>query len=72
VDIHPLHLHRYSFELTRIGGKATARVVKDVVMLGGFQEVAFDFVGDHLGPTFLHCHQQSHMDFGLMAPFDRV
>jgi FtsP/CotA-like multicopper oxidase with cupredoxin domain len=23
-DIHPLHLHRHSFELTRIGGKPTA------------------------------------------------
>ena len=37
-DIHPLHLHRHSFELTRIGGKPTAGVIKDVVMLGGFQE----------------------------------
>ena len=35
-DIHPLHLHRHSFELTRIGGKPTAGVIKDVVMLGGF------------------------------------
>ena len=37
-DIHPLHLHRHSFELTRVGGKPTAGVMKDVVMLGGFQE----------------------------------
>ena len=35
-DVHPLHLHRHSFELTRIGGKPTAGVIKDVVMLGGF------------------------------------
>ena len=38
-DIHPLHLHRHSFELTRMGGKATRGVMKDVVMLGGFQEL---------------------------------
>ena len=69
-DIHPLHLHRHSFELTRIGGKPTAGVLKDVVMLGGFQELEFDFVADNPGPTLFHCHQQLHMDFGFMALFN--
>jgi FtsP/CotA-like multicopper oxidase with cupredoxin domain len=69
-DIHPLHLHRHSFELVRIGGKATAGVIKDVVMLGGFQEIEFDFVADNPGRTLFHCHQQLHMDFGFMALFD--
>jgi len=32
-DIHPLHLHRHSFELVRVGGKPSAGVIKDVVML---------------------------------------
>lgn len=68
-DIHPLHLHRHSFELTRIGGKPTAGVMKDVVMLGGFQELEFDFVADNPGLTLFHCHQQLHMDFGFMALF---
>jgi FtsP/CotA-like multicopper oxidase with cupredoxin domain len=68
-DIHPLHLHRHSFELTQIAGNATAGVVKDVVMLGGFQELAFDFVADNPGLTLFHCHQQLHMDFGFMALF---
>jgi FtsP/CotA-like multicopper oxidase with cupredoxin domain len=69
-DVHPLHLHRHSFELTRVGGKPTAGVVKDVVMLGGFQELEFDFVADNPGPTLFHCHQQLHMDFGFMALFN--
>jgi FtsP/CotA-like multicopper oxidase with cupredoxin domain len=69
-DIHPLHLHRHSFELTRIGGKPTAGVIKDVVMLGGFQEAEFDFVADNPGQTLFHCHQQLHMDFGFMALFN--
>jgi FtsP/CotA-like multicopper oxidase with cupredoxin domain len=68
-DIHPLHLHRHSFELTRIGGKATSGVIKDVVMLGGFQELAVDFLAENPGPTLFHCHQQLHMDFGFMALF---
>ena len=65
-DIHPLHLHRHSFELTRVAGKPTAGVIKDVVMLGGFQEIEFDFVADNPGDTLFHCHQQLHMDFGFM------
>jgi FtsP/CotA-like multicopper oxidase with cupredoxin domain len=71
-DIHPLHLHRHSFELVRVGGKPTAGVLKDVVMLGGFQEIEFDFVADNPGTTLFHCHQQLHMDFGFMALFDYV
>jgi FtsP/CotA-like multicopper oxidase with cupredoxin domain len=69
-DIHPLHLHRHSFELTSVAGKPTSGVIKDVVMLGGYQELAFDFVADNPGKTLFHCHQQLHMDFGFMALFD--
>jgi FtsP/CotA-like multicopper oxidase with cupredoxin domain len=68
-DIHPLHLHRHSFDLTHVGGKPTVGVIKDVVMLGGFQELSFDFVADNPGLTLFHCHQQLHMDFGFMALF---
>lgn len=69
-DIHPLHLHRHNFELVRVGGKPTAGVVKDVVMLASYQEIEFDFVADNPGRTLFHCHQQLHMDFGFMALFD--
>jgi FtsP/CotA-like multicopper oxidase with cupredoxin domain len=68
-DIHPLHLHRHTFELTRVAGKPTSGVMKDVVMLGGYREVEFDFVADNPGLTLFHCHQQLHMDFGFMALF---
>jgi FtsP/CotA-like multicopper oxidase with cupredoxin domain len=69
-DIHPLHLHRHSFELRRVAGKPTSGVMKDVVMLGGFQELEVDLVADNPGLTLFHCHQQEHMDFGFMALFD--
>jgi FtsP/CotA-like multicopper oxidase with cupredoxin domain len=71
-DIHPVHLHRHSFELTRIAGNPTVGVMKDVVMLGGYQEIEVDFVADNPGLTLFHCHQQLHMDFGFMALFDYV
>ena len=69
-DIHPLHLHRHSFELTRIAGQPTAGVIKDVVMLGGYQEIEVDFTADNPGLTLFHCHMQLHMDYGFMALFD--
>jgi FtsP/CotA-like multicopper oxidase with cupredoxin domain len=71
-DIHPVHLHRHSFELTNVAGRSTAGVMKDVVMLGGYQEIEVDFTANNPGLTLFHCHQQLHMDFGFMALFDYV
>ena len=51
-DVHPLHFpDRHSFELTRVGGRPTAGVMKDVVMLGGFQELEIHFIADNPGDT---------------------
>ena len=69
-DIHPIHLHRHSFELTSLAGKPTAGILKDVVMLGGYQEAEVDFIADNPGLTLFHCHQQLHMDYGFMTLFD--
>jgi FtsP/CotA-like multicopper oxidase with cupredoxin domain len=69
-DIHPVHLHRHSFELTNLAGTPTGGVIKDVVMLGGYQQLEIDFVADNPGLTLFHCHQQLHMDFGFMTLFD--
>ena len=69
-DIHPVHLHRHSFELTRLAGVPMAGISKDVVMVGGYQEAEVDFLADNPGLTLFHCHQQLHMDFGFMTLFD--
>jgi FtsP/CotA-like multicopper oxidase with cupredoxin domain len=71
-DIHPIHLHRHTFELTSVAGQKTAGVLKDVVMVGGYQAVEVDFVANDPGLTLFHCHQQLHMDFGFMTLFDYV
>jgi FtsP/CotA-like multicopper oxidase with cupredoxin domain len=71
-DIHPIHLHRHSFELISVAGKSTAGILKDVFMLGGYQEAEVDFIADNPGLTLFHCHQQLHMDFGFMTLFDYV
>jgi FtsP/CotA-like multicopper oxidase with cupredoxin domain len=66
-EAHPVHLHRHSFELTRFAGKATAGVMKDVIVVPARQQVEVDFTADNPGPTLFHCHQQLHMDFGFMT-----
>jgi len=69
-DIHPIHLHRHTFELIKVAGRQTSGVMKDVVMVGGYQEVEVDFVADNPGLTLFHCHQQLHMDYGFMSLID--
>ena len=71
-DIHPIHLHRHSFEVTSLAGRPTAGILKDVVMVGGYQEASVDFIANNPGLTLFHCHQQLHMDFGFMTLFDYV
>jgi FtsP/CotA-like multicopper oxidase with cupredoxin domain len=71
-DIHPMHLHRHSFELTKLAGQPISGVMKDVVMVNDYQQVEVDFTADNPGLTLFHCHQQLHMDFGFMALFDYV
>jgi FtsP/CotA-like multicopper oxidase with cupredoxin domain len=64
---HPVHLHRHSFELTKIAGKPTSGVVKDVVVVPPQSQVEADFVADNPGLSLFHCHQQLHMDYGFMT-----
>lgn len=69
-DIHPIHIHRTRFELTRIAGAPTAGLLKDVAMLGGYQAMDLDFTADQPGLVLFHCHSQLHMDYGFMALFE--
>jgi FtsP/CotA-like multicopper oxidase with cupredoxin domain len=69
-DIHPMHLHRHTFEVTSISGRQISGLMKDVVMLGGYQEMEVDFTASEPGLSLFHCHMQLHMDYGFMALFD--
>jgi len=71
-DLHPMHLHRHIFEITRVAGTSTGGIRKDVAMLGGYQSMDVDFVADQPGLSLMHCHQQIHMDYGLMTLFNTV
>jgi FtsP/CotA-like multicopper oxidase with cupredoxin domain len=66
-DNHPVHLHRHTFEVSKIGDKATAGVMKDTINMTRFSTVEIDFVADDPGPSLLHCHHQDHQDEGFMG-----
>ena len=57
-DVHPLHLHRHTFQLTKVAGRPTSGVQKDVVMVGPYQELEIDFTADASGLSLFHCHMQ--------------
>ena len=69
-DAHPLHLHRSSFELTRIDGKVTSGLLKDVVLIGAHQRMEVDWTPEQEGLMLFHCHNQFHMDRGFQMLFD--
>ncbi len=66
-EAHPVHLHRHTFELTKVGGVSTSGVFKDVVVVQPKSSVEADLLADNPGLTLFHCHQQMHMDYGFMA-----
>jgi FtsP/CotA-like multicopper oxidase with cupredoxin domain len=65
-DQHPIHLHRHTFEVTRIGTRQTSGLMKDVINVMPLDTVEVDFVANNPGDTLWHCHQQLHMDYGFM------
>jgi multicopper oxidase len=65
--MHPMYLHRHSFELVNVEGQPTSGVGKDVVSVPCYQTVELDVVADNPGRSLLHCHQQQHQDYGFRA-----
>ncbi len=70
VDDHPIHLHRHSFEVIRVGdGPAMRGLIKDVVLIPTKSISIVEFTANQPGRTLFHCHQQDHMDRGFMMVF---
>jgi FtsP/CotA-like multicopper oxidase with cupredoxin domain len=71
-EAHPVHLHRHTFELTKVEGVATSGVRKDVVVVRPKTQMEVDLVANNPGSTLFHCHQQMHMDYGFMTLMEYV
>jgi FtsP/CotA-like multicopper oxidase with cupredoxin domain len=66
-DDHPLHLHRHTFEVTRMNGAPFLGLQKDVLVVPANTTAEVDFTADNPGDTLFHCHNQVHMDLGFMT-----
>jgi FtsP/CotA-like multicopper oxidase with cupredoxin domain len=44
-------------------------LIKDVMVLNGYQARELDFTADNSGLTLFQCHQRLHMHFGFMTLF---
>lgn len=65
-DPSPIHLHRHIFEVVEVNGRRTAGIWKDTIVVPRFGRVAVDFTAQP-GPSLLHSHSQSQIDYGLKA-----
>jgi FtsP/CotA-like multicopper oxidase with cupredoxin domain len=64
---HPVHLHRHTFEVVRVGDRRMSGIMKDIVVVPAWKQVEVDVHAVHPGLSLFHCHQQFHMDMGFMA-----
>ena len=69
-DDHPVHLHRHTFELRRMEGRATRGILKDTILVKAGSECEVEFTANAPGLSLFHCHQQDHMDMGFMMLFE--
>jgi FtsP/CotA-like multicopper oxidase with cupredoxin domain len=67
---HPIHLHRHTVELTKIGGVFTRGIFKDVATVPAKSTAELDFTASSAGKSLFHCHLQDHMDAGFMMLFE--
>jgi FtsP/CotA-like multicopper oxidase with cupredoxin domain len=64
-DTHPVHTHRHTFEVTKVGNATISGLMKDTLSLTRRSTAEIDFIANDPGPTFFHCHHQDHMDEGF-------
>jgi FtsP/CotA-like multicopper oxidase with cupredoxin domain len=66
---HPMHLHGHIFELTHVNGTKLARPLrKDGALIAPKGSATWRFVADaQPGRWMLHCHNDVHMDGGMMT-----
>ena len=67
---HPMHTHGHTFELVRVDGQPVAGVLKDTVLVRpmmGRADILLCANNPYRGRLLLHCHNQQHMDGGMMT-----
>jgi FtsP/CotA-like multicopper oxidase with cupredoxin domain len=66
-------MHRHGLEVLGPGAPlagaptASTGIIRDAVLVDAMKRTEVELIADHPGHTLLHCHQQDHMDNGLMT-----
>ena len=63
-DMHPVHLHRHSFELVTVAGRPTRGLFKDVVDIMPRTKVEVDLVADNPGLSLV-CYLSHATPYGF-------
>ena len=64
-DVHPVHTHRHTFEVTKVGDRSMSGLMKDTLSMPRYTTAEVDLTADDPGATLFHCHHQDHMDEGF-------
>ena len=64
---HPVHLHRHTFEVVRVGDRRMSGILKDVLNVPAWKQAEVEVTANRPGLSLFHCHQQFHMDMGFMT-----
>ena len=65
---HPMHVHGHVFELASVDGVSTSGIRKDTIVVRPMMGRAeIDLVAENPGTFLIHCHNELHMDGGLMT-----
>jgi FtsP/CotA-like multicopper oxidase with cupredoxin domain len=64
---HPMHLHGHTFQIVRPDGAGPR---KDTAIVRPAQTVAVDLDADNPGAWMFHCHNEYHLDAGMMTRVD--
>ena len=61
-DEHPVHMHRRTFELMKIGDRPMSGLMRDTISMPRFSKAEIDFVADAPDQTSLHSHHRNRVD----------
>lgn len=69
---HPMHLHGHHFQVVALNGKTISGAVRDTILVPPMANVTVAFDANNPGNWLLHCHNQYHMEAGMITDVSYV
>jgi len=64
---HPMHLHGHHFQVVAFNGQPFQGASRDTVLVPPMAKVTVAFDADNPGRWLMHCHNEYHMEAGMMT-----